>query len=444
MKIKPSEGCGHLMTLHCKHSQLAADAKLVPKTGNRANEWDPAEINFVTRLPDNKGSIEFEINRMEHTAKNAEEYTWLIYGIVDQYLKLAIEALNGKSSFSRAKPLISLYWEKPEADPTGGAMYQKVFELFYTVINNEKVDICLCSDDYDTFQMLSMARNLFCPFEGGPFWMLSENLKAHGKRLRRTAQKGQLSVFIGAGVSIPSGLPSWSSLLQALAKEANFSEEECRDLSALAYIDQPILIEKRMGEKRFRSAVAKIVSDGMYTPGHVLTKQLNVPVITTNYDDLYELACRESNEEVLRLPWDRNKFLNSSSAKSILKLHGCVEDPESIILTRKDYIRFADDRLALRGRVMDLLLESEMLFIGFSMTDDNVHIIIDAVEKVLKKTVASVSSLGTVLSLIENKMFEEYWSGRFQTVFCGNSWDDSPTWIHDCFLNFIASGFFLF
>ena len=48
-------------------------------------------------------------------------------------------------------------------------------------------------------------------------------------------------------------------------------------------------------------------------------------------------------------------------------------------------------------------------------------------------------SMGTILSLVENRMFRRLWSNDFTVVSCADSWADSPAWLHDCFLEMLAS-----
>ena len=50
-------------------------------------------------------------------------------------------------------------------------------------------------------------------------------------------------------------------------------------------------------------------------------------------------------------------------------------------MTRSDYLRYDDRRAALKGIVQALLITRHMLFIAFSMTDDNFHRIIEEVRK---------------------------------------------------------------
>lgn len=83
-----------------------------------------------------------------------------------------------------------------------------------------------------------------------------------------------------------------------------------------------------------------------------------------------------------------------SADRWLMKMHGCVRVPDSIVLTRRDYIRYAETSAALGGAarcqydvqsscmmslsllagiLQALLMTKHVLFIGFSMTDDNFH-----------------------------------------------------------------------
>ena len=48
-------------------------------------------------------------------------------------------------------------------------------------------------------------------------------------------------------------------------------------------------------------------------------------------------------------------------------MHGCINHPEDIVLTRKDYIRYARKRAVLGGVLQSTLLTKHLLYIGFSL-----------------------------------------------------------------------------
>jgi hypothetical protein len=45
---------------------------------------------------------------------------------------------------------------------------------------------------------------------------MAVHFNGHLKKLQSAFQRGNLSLYLGAGVSKPSGLPSWDELVQAL------------------------------------------------------------------------------------------------------------------------------------------------------------------------------------------------------------------------------------
>jgi len=88
---------------------------------------------------------------------------------------------------------------------------------------------------------------------------------------------------------------------------------------------------------------------------------------------MYELACRSIGVDLAVLPYSPA----SNTDRWLLKLHGCVSHPDDIVLTREHYMRYQTRRSALSGIVQSLLITRHMLFVGFSLRDDNFHRIVD-------------------------------------------------------------------
>jgi hypothetical protein len=72
------------------------------------------------------------------------------------------------------------------------------------------------------------------------------------------------------------------------------------------------------------------------------------------------------------------------SERWVLKLHGSITHPEDIVLTRENFLTFRERREALAGIVQALLITRHMLFIGFSLEDDNFHHIVRAVLRAVR------------------------------------------------------------
>jgi hypothetical protein len=102
--------------------------------------------------------------------------------------------------------------------------------------------------------------------------------------------------------------------------------------------------------------------------GHALLADLKVSqMVTTNYDPCLELALDsihgEQNYSVL------TRSLPVGGKPWLLKLHGDIRRPSSLVLTQSDYERLKGEGAALHGVVQSLMLTSHLVFVGFSLTD---------------------------------------------------------------------------
>ncbi len=367
--------------------------------------------------------------------------------LFEAFLEQTAKELQGqKSSFGRSKPLVAFdpvsFLSQFDQEIKMNTL-KDLMGIMYSTVDNYGVDIAICCPEEESYTCVQMLKDETCPFQGGPFWMLTDNQKETASSLAGDAKARRLSIFIGAGISFSSGGPSWGGLLDLLAIKAGYSDEDREKLKKLGYLDQPTIIAEDLGDD-FKPSVAEIINESSrFTPVHAMLKTLKIPAITTNYDVLYEKAAASCNEHIPQLPWDSRQMIanNREVHNSLLKLHGCVDHPESIVLSRADYMRYPDVYQALRGRLHGIFLTTRVLFLGFSMTDDNVHKVIDDVRKVVYDNgePSSHQNLGTILSMTENSMFDRLWDQDFDVHAFGKSWGDNPPWYHDCFIDCLAT-----
>jgi hypothetical protein len=101
----------------------------------------------------------------------------------------------------------------------------------------------------------------------------------------------------------------------------------------------------------------------------------------------------------------------------LLKLHGDAAHPDSIVLTREQYLEFGDHRTALAGVLQSLLLTRHVLFVGTSMLDDDLIRIAHQVRRVLHEPAdAPGRRSGTVLALREDPVRARLWERDVETV----------------------------
>lgn len=228
----------------------------------------------------------------------------------------------------------------------------------------------------------------------------------HAQRLGGLARHGRLVPFMGAGVSVSAGAPTWAQLMERLADVAGLQpsvrsalfDEDRNVLDQATFLRQAI--EKNATEEpsAFARAIATFTDVRRYGLAPALLAALDIEqAITLNYDTLFERAAEDGGLPRRRIPGARAG--EALSDRWLLKLHGTIDEPASIVLTRSDYLGFNAERAALSSIVKATLMTRHVLFVGFGMTDDHFHEIIHDVRKAVLSSGSSPVDIGTVLTL---------------------------------------------
>lgn len=99
-------------------------------------------------------------------------------------------------------------------------------------------------------------------------------------------------------------------------------------------------------------------------------------VITTNYDAFLE---DEVFSQDFRVFVRQHELFSDDSYNiaEIYKIHGSVNDAESIVITEQDYKMFKDTRKLIIAKMLTLFAEAPIIFLGYSFTDENIRDIIE-------------------------------------------------------------------
>lgn len=283
------------------------------------------------------------------------------------------------------------------------------------------VDLALVTPDPAVFAAAQFARRDSTQAE-----TLPEPLETAAERLSQSARQGELALFLGAGVSIPAGLVSWNDLIKNLAGAITAEDSSTlvteAAMEGLSATDQAELIE-RLDRDAFQDRVVELTSSAR-RPSllHALTVGLDVKeVVTTNYDNLYETAARAARREVTAImPWASA----IGASRWILKLHGDIDHPASIVLTRRHMVRFDAANRPSAAILQSLFLTRHLLFIGTSFTDDNIIRLAHEVQAYREEhddRSAGIrnqwAAFGTVLDTAGDKVRARLW-------------DDELTWVY--------------
>lgn len=108
-------------------------------------------------------------------------------------------------------------------------------------------------------------------------------------------------------------------------------------------------------------------------------------IITTNWDSLLESDLFSEQISTTYVGQEELIFSNPKEISEIYKIHGSLTDPNSLILTSDDYSAFKKKNPYLAAKLMTIFMEHPIIFIGYSMSDDNIIEILQAITSCLNE-----------------------------------------------------------
>jgi hypothetical protein len=356
------------------------------------------------------------------TSDGEKPISWLEVG-VRQALTQAIADLSTTTPRNRrARPLIGM-----PAFGTGaggyngqrGQVLDMLLRLTRELIHDSNTDLVFASNSRADYAALQSR-----PERLHPSTTLTHQQTALADDLGTLARDNQLVLFLGAGISVPAGLPSWRELLRPLADKAPDIDP---DELLPAHPDYPraaSILRDALGET-FDTDIDTALSRTEHALGHSILASLRCDeVITTNFDDLYEQAARTTFQprQLSVLPWARA----TPGQPWLLKMHGGIK--RHTILTREDFDTYNTHWRPLASVVQTLLLTRHVLFVGYSLTDENFVRLGREVTTLLTRTVPENQRLlGTVLTLKPDPELTEQWTGSLRAVAALDDPDDTAT-----------------
>lgn len=222
--------------------------------------------------------------------------------------------------------------------------------------------------------------------------MDTKQLLEHVRLFREKANTNKLIVFVGVGVSKNvEGMPNWYELIREMAQaigynrcsncrhkapgcetscefKEDYSQDEYLKIPQYVYNANPSLYQEIILKNISAAEIDAPLSKAIFTmnPAHI---------ITTNYDKLIEScsdARRDNYDTIVR---DKD-LLVSKKNKYVIKMHGDIGSPETIILKESDYLQYSQKHVLIEMFVKALLSDHTILFLGYSLNDYNIKLII--------------------------------------------------------------------
>ena len=431
---------GHVFVVGADLTRLSCDDVLVPtdRSLRVAHGWRPLLPDEVVSSADVEGACldltwAGEDRVLEVPGEDARRVwlvdtvddggrglPWLLDGARDALAAVALrevpEPAHGRARRLVGLPALGTGWGGAAGER--GALLRQLLPVLREAAAEHGFDVALVLRGVSD---LAAAQRVRRGEDGG--WDLPDHLRELAERLGEQARRGQLAVFIGAGVSAAAGLPTWERLVDELAGQSGLDDELRAGLARLPPQDSAALLARELGREQLEAFVKERFGPGSYALAHALIADLPVQeFVTTNYDPLVELAAADIGRAVRVLPFEETV----PGAPWLLKLHGDAAHPESVVLTREEYLQFGDSRAALAGVLQSLLLTRHVLFVGTSMLDDDLIRIAHQVRSALQlQGSTSGRRSGTVLALREDPARARLWERDVETVAMGSP-DTSP------------------
>ncbi|WP_319501912.1 SIR2 family protein [uncultured Draconibacterium sp.] len=221
-------------------------------------------------------------------------------------------------------------------------------------------------------------------------------------------------LFIGSGFSRRYiNLETWSDLIATIIEEISnakpyeyYQSKTGSNNAQIASLVAEELHERWWTEKRFEESRAEFKSEAAkseqaplkyeiskYIKTKSVTEQteyleeinalkkVNVDgIITTNWDDFLESTFPDFTKYIGQ---SELLFSDSLNIGEIYKIHGCISDPNSLIVTTEDYRAFETKNPYLAAKLLTIFVEHPIIFLGYSLHDSNVIDILTSIVKCL-------------------------------------------------------------
>jgi hypothetical protein len=234
---------------------------------------------------------------------------------------------------------------------------------------------------------------------------MAHNIPAVPSDLVEAVVQRRAVLFAGAGISrgelqsegatIEHYLPTWGGLLKVLIDRAVQSGQvrpaEGAKLRQAVNDDKFLFVAEavrsKLGMSDYESALEELFRDVRLRPGkrHNLITQIPwSAIVTTNYDKLIEFAYALAGNFPPTYTFHDSPDLISAVRHNrffVLKAHGDIDRKDTIVLSERDYRDLIYRSPGYRAALNALFMTRTVLFLGASLTDMDVKLVLESVSE---------------------------------------------------------------
>ncbi|MFA5413821.1 MAG: SIR2 family protein [Patescibacteria group bacterium] len=202
-------------------------------------------------------------------------------------------------------------------------------------------------------------------------------------------KKENCVIFAGAGISTEGGGYSKPTLYDFIRKECGFPSDIIPSFPELMqrYCDIKDGGKKNLLIRQIIERIESFSDEGekeiktTFSHREIARNPFFRIIVTTNWDPFFE---RKLNV-LVPVVEDRDIPFWDDKKRQVLKIHGCVTRPYTMIITQNDYANLIAEKMhsPIFTKLKDLMATKTFLFIGYSMRDPNIKMLFSDLSKSL-------------------------------------------------------------
>lgn len=201
---------------------------------------------------------------------------------------------------------------------------------------------------------------------------------------------GKCFLLVGSGASIDSGYPNWKDLVEQIFNQAKSTLPDDDQKSIINLLSSPVpenlikvldVIEKR-NSKTFLVDIVKDIFDKIEPKQNDIYSIISQwPIncyLTTNFDNELKNYLDKTGTIFLEKGNSKIDFatIKSDDDRQIIKIHGKLDDPNSIVITESDYNRIieSEEYKYWNDRIASIINICPLIMLGYSASDPDFKI----------------------------------------------------------------------
>lgn len=201
--------------------------------------------------------------------------------------------------------------------------------------------------------------------------------------LKQALAMQKLVIFVGAGVSRNSNLPTWGQMVQVFAEHIGYPSIERLAMEEYIRIPQYFYcMDESENHKDYYQIIRELVPrDAKVNILDELIVSLNPRhLVTTNYDKLLDQIA--DGYEIIR---EGKQLLKGTANQYLIKMHGDIDQVEKLVFKEEDYLNYSETHRLMEVFLKALLIDHVFLFVGYSLNDYNLKTFVSWIEYIAQE-----------------------------------------------------------